>query len=1626
MTTEELKVVLHRSSDHSGFGFSLLGTTGPPHVIYDIVENSPAADCGVVEAGDVILKVNGIDVHQYTTKEVLKCLRLSEDLVTLELKRDPKLKARIKEQLANTKSPHYIDIETSPTNNYDYHSQRQIKSSPQHHHYQQQQHHHEAANNSSSSNNSNNSKFQYDVTTTHNTTTTTIVQHHHHQQQTAAAAVAATTSSPNHSPASSSSRYKSSTAATTNLPRHHAAAAATNSANHSRSSSASSNKIQLEGGGGPTTATSPTSRIPSRIPQAKKSSQKAQQSPQNKRPRPSQIPKAAGVMGTSMTSSITSTAGGEAVNSTNFNGNTQTTATATTTGPNHPHSLQHSNSYAGSGGGNTSTRLNRSNNSSEDRDTPEPNSAPPQPAKAPRFEAYMMTGDLILNLSRTPQSSNVLTVQAKKVDSLRDSPNRVGLARANGALAPKASGESSPTSSSSQESPTHASHTHTHSTNTDSKNLQNREKSRFHKKHALAQNLQNYQPDSMDTTYNNRQDSLTNDTLLLCEELEKDDEDGTQPETAGGGRQQHHRHQRYVQQQNKHKRHQQQQQQTNRQRQKTYEYYQNEDDDNVDEDDNPDEDEDYDDGNYAGEEEDDEEDDEEEEDDDDDEEDQTNYDITNLETYNSGLGGMGGGGGGNSVHADDEASDRQCLMQEDDDDDDDDDENLPEDPNSLGSSAAATTTKQKLKALKQKAALRYKLRSEDNVDSSRNLRSSASSSSSATMGGGGANAGGVGGGGGGGNNTSQDETSFSVPTSPISLSTPLIDKETANSVPTSPEPSNMAGGTTAPGAVDTSGVVRRHHHHHHHHNGQIVRKCDSAGFRTSKSEDHLQQIQREGMAAVIPIDIDEDVNSSLNTLLDTRQDSEDSQNSDRDRIVWTYNAPLQPHQIAALQQQQQQQQQYSSTNYNSNNHSHSHHSHSHSSSMSSSPQHSVGSPASPTSVSSSVMSSSGGSKGAFGLSGNNNGHMQHQQHVVVTNGGMILSDPSDSDSTILVSDAAVQRQQQHQQHQQQQHRQQQKSSEHKVVIKVRGADNGNNVNNNNNGSPSSRSQHAGAATSSDHEDELATLTEEPQHQGSSSSSAGINNNCGGGGGDGRDSSPPVSDDGSDVESLHSYHYSPKAVDMPSAIRLAKRLYTLDGFKKSDVSRHLSKNNDFNRAVADEYLKYFNFEKKTLDQSLREFLQQFALSGETQERERVLVHFSKRYLDCNPGTFNSQDAVHTLTCAIMLLNTDLHGQNIGRKMTCSEFIENLAELNDGDNFPKDILKCLYQAIKTQPLEWALDDDANDLAKQQSDNKNSVQSTAHLGQNPFLDLPETTNAVEYKKGYVMRKSCYDANFKKTPFGKRSWKMFYCTLRDLVLFLHKDEHGFRKSQMSDNLHNAIRIHHALATKATDYTKKQHVFRLQTADQAEYLFQTSDSKELQSWVETINFVCAAYSAPPLEGGVGSQKRFQRPLLPSSHTKLLLKEQLESHEQQLAKIENTLMEHKKGPIPTKGLALQNYKEKEAFLQYELRRYKAYVSILTAKILADQQQQFELQQSNQLNEEDSDKFFKIQTATAPIRLQPMTSASSTTITTTAAAPNSINANDEQQQQQQQQEHQSSQPSGNRFYCCFAWLSCIFS
>ncbi|NXP79128.1 PSD2 protein, partial [Ramphastos sulfuratus] len=94
-------------------------------------------------------------------------------------------------------------------------------------------------------------------------------------------------------------------------------------------------------------------------------------------------------------------------------------------------------------------------------------------------------------------------------------------------------------------------------------------------------------------------------------------------------------------------------------------------------------------------------------------------------------------------------------------------------------------------------------------------------------------------------------------------------------------------------------------------------------------------------------------------------------------------------------------------------------------------------------------------------------------------------------------------------------------------------------------------------------------------------------------------------------------------DGDAAKRLAKRLYRLEGFKRCDVARQLGKNNEFSKLVAEEYLSFFDFTGLTLDKALRTFLKAFPLMGETQERERVLVHFSRRFCHCNPAESTSQ-------------------------------------------------------------------------------------------------------------------------------------------------------------------------------------------------------------------------------------------------------------------------------------------------------------------------------------------------------------------------------------------------------------------
>ncbi|XP_062908769.1 PH and SEC7 domain-containing protein 2-like isoform X2 [Mobula hypostoma] len=452
-----------------------------------------------------------------------------------------------------------------------------------------------------------------------------------------------------------------------------------------------------------------------------------------------------------------------------------------------------------------------------------------------------------------------------------------------------------------------------------------------------------------------------------------------------------------------------------------------------------------------------------------------------------------------------------------------------------------------------------------------------------------------------------------------------------------------------------------------------------------------------------------------------------------------------------------------------------------------------------------------------------------------------------------------------------------------------------------------------------------------------------------------------------------------------AKRLAKRLYNLEGFKRCDVARHLGKNNDFSRLVAEEYLSFFDFTDLTLDKALRCFLKAFPLMGETQERERVLIPFSKRYCQCNPDYINSEDGVHTLTCALMLLNTDLHGHNIGKKMSCQQFISNLDGLNDGKDFPKDLLKGLYNSIKNEKLEWAVDEDElrkslSELVDDKFDSCAKKVTRIIDSSNPFLDIPQALNAATYKHGVLNRKTHADMDGKRTPRGRRGWKKFYAVLKGTILYLQKDEYKLDRDLSEVDLKNAIRIHHALATRATEYSKRPNVLKLKTADWRVFLFQAPSTiesvlascimgiarhltpssykglqglqrvlleslfhppgvfirseEEMRSWILRINLVTAIFSAPSFPAAIGSLKKFSRPLLPSSTTKLTQEEQLKSHETKWRQISTELAEHSTQPPGknVKSKEAEEYRLKEHYLIFEKNRYEAYINLLKAKL----------------------------------------------------------------------------------------------
>jgi len=121
-----------------------------------------------------------------------------------------------------------------------------------------------------------------------------------------------------------------------------------------------------------------------------------------------------------------------------------------------------------------------------------------------------------------------------------------------------------------------------------------------------------------------------------------------------------------------------------------------------------------------------------------------------------------------------------------------------------------------------------------------------------------------------------------------------------------------------------------------------------------------------------------------------------------------------------------------------------------------------------------------------------------------------------------------------------------------------------------------------------------------------------------------------------------------------------------------------------------FLKRMNFEGKTFDDAMRQFLQKFLLPGEAQVIERIVQAFAYRYVENNPNVFPDQDTAFIFAFGIIMLNTDLHNKNIApeRKMSKSAYVHNHRKLwgPNGEDPPREVLEQLYDAIANDEIKF----------------------------------------------------------------------------------------------------------------------------------------------------------------------------------------------------------------------------------------------------------------------------------------------------------------------------------------------------
>ncbi|KAH9858835.1 hypothetical protein C2E23DRAFT_880256 [Lenzites betulinus] len=110
--------------------------------------------------------------------------------------------------------------------------------------------------------------------------------------------------------------------------------------------------------------------------------------------------------------------------------------------------------------------------------------------------------------------------------------------------------------------------------------------------------------------------------------------------------------------------------------------------------------------------------------------------------------------------------------------------------------------------------------------------------------------------------------------------------------------------------------------------------------------------------------------------------------------------------------------------------------------------------------------------------------------------------------------------------------------------------------------------------------------------------------------------------------------------------------------KDKIAEWLGGQSRINKAALRHYMNFFDFSNLRLDQAFRKMCGKLYLKAETQQVDRILEEFARRYWECNPTcVLGSASVVHAVVYSVLLLNTDLHVAELTSRMSRSQFVRN---------------------------------------------------------------------------------------------------------------------------------------------------------------------------------------------------------------------------------------------------------------------------------------------------------------------------------------------------------------------------------